>query len=105
PLDRERAAERLETCFGGAGGISLQPDGVAIPHVAKRPRDDRVVDLAGFLLLAARHVGNLDLADPRQAPARYFDQIPLPDLHMIEVEIEPQARMVAAGDAVQRVHA
>ena len=74
-----------------------------IADVAQRLRDRGVVDLAGTRLAAARHVGDLDLADGVAAAPDQLDEVPLADLRVVQVEHHLDVRMGDALDERQRV--
>ena len=48
-------------------------------------------------------VGDLDLAHHREGPLDEFDQVALPDLRMVEVEIHAQVRIVDVLDQRQGI--
>src|SRR3954464_6246842 len=77
-----------------AAGEPLESDGAGVAHVMQGCCDRAVGDLAGARFAAAGHVGDLYLADPRQRAPAQLDQVPLPDLGVVEVEHETKVRVV-----------
>ena len=75
---------------GVTAGERLETDDARVPGIRERRRDAGVADLAGPRLAAAGDVGHLDLADPGQGLAAQLHEVPLADLGVVEVEVEPQ---------------
>src|SRR5215207_3000267 len=75
----------------------LEADGAAVAQLLQRGGDGRVVDLPGPGLTAPGNVGHLDLADQGTGPAQQLDQVPLPDLGVVQVQHHPQARRPTAS--------
>ena len=101
--DGEGVTETAQRQFVVARGPGLESDRAAVAESGERVRDGRVVDLARAGFAAARHVGDLDLADPGCRATHQLDQVPLADLRVIEVEIQPQRRAADPLDQGQRV--
>ena len=94
---------------GGERGIRvgarerLETDHTGEPGIAKCLGHARVADLPGARLAPARDVGHLHLGDPGQGCAAELDEVPLADLRVVEVEVEPQVRRVDAAHEVEGV--
>ena len=92
--NREGGAEGFDSFVRIARGKCLQAHRTPVAHVLQGPGDACIVYLSRARLLAARHISDLDFADPRLTGTAQFDQIPLADLRMVEIEVELQARPV-----------
>ena len=92
----EGRAKRLERGVAVTRRPALQPDGAAEPDVAQRLRDGGVVDLAGARFAAPGYVRHLNLTDRVTAATDQFDEIPLADLRVIQVEHHLDVRMIDA---------
>ena len=75
--DGEGLAEALERDDAVPDANASSP---TVPHTPPRrgPWRRRVADLAGAGFASPGHVGHLDLAEVRQAPADQLDEVPLP---------------------------
>src|SRR3954447_24531715 len=89
PSDVEGRAEPLERLLRVPGGPALQGHDAAVAEAVQCGGDGRVVDLAAPGLATAGYVGDLDLADQRQRPLDQGNQVPLADLGVVEVQVEP----------------
>src|SRR3954468_18432587 len=103
PPDGEGRTEPLERLLRVPGGPALQGHDAAVAEAVQCGGDGRVVDLATPGLATAGYVGDLDLADQRQRPLDQGNQVPLADLGVVEVQVEPQVRVPHGLDQGDRV--
>ncbi len=75
----------------------------AVAHGVKRPRDARIVDLAGPWLLCDRARQRPELRRSTVGTCDTIRSIPLADLHMIEVEVQTQLRPIDRRDQRQGI--
>ena len=94
PSDDKRCAKGLQGLIRIAARKRLHTDWAGVAHVVQSLGDTSIIDLACARFTAARNIGHLHFADPRQAGPAKFDEISLAYLRMIKIKVQTQTRMV-----------
>src|SRR5262249_15053486 len=92
-----------EPVLGAAARLVFAAHPAVVTDAFERFVDRRIIDLALVGLLAARHRGDLHVADHGEELLDAFYEIALGDLHVIAVELQAHVRAPDLGDHVGAV--
>ena len=99
----ERSPEAFEREFAVDRSPRFEADRALIADIAKCLCNARIVDLSGSRLATARNVGNLDLTDVRRTCVDQLNEVSFADLGVVDVQHQPQVRIVDGCDQRERV--
>src|ERR1700736_2543690 len=102
-LLRGVGGEAAEAGDGARSRLLLPADPAAVAHGVEPVEDERVVDLAGARLVAARGVGDLDMRDAREVPLDGGDEVSLHHLHVVDVVLKVEVFAPSLRDEVERL--